>query len=117
MHMYNNALYKILPGFVISLVSSLLVYFIGQRITVLDSTNAIYIALFVFVVIIVASLVYLNVTNKHKDTDVLVNALRDSIFVVDEHGDIMSANKEALDVLNYTQEEIVGKPISEVIDP
>jgi PAS domain S-box-containing protein len=44
----------------------------------------------------------------------ILRSIKDSLFVVDTRGNITEVNQTGLDVLGYTKEELLGKPISKV---
>lgn len=46
--------------------------------------------------------------------DNILRSMKDSLFVVNNQGNIIEANQAALDVLGYKKEELVGRPIKDI---
>jgi len=44
----------------------------------------------------------------------ILRSMKDSLFVVNNQGNIIEANQAALDVLGYKKEELVGRPIKDI---
>lgn len=47
----------------------------------------------------------------------IINSVIETLLVVDSKGNIQTANHAALSLLEYTEKELIGEPISKIFDP